>query len=570
MSLLQSVGAVLTRKYVLSSNTVIAICVFFMTAFDNDNFWTSLFSVIDLSSPRMWLFLFACFILIFAVCYTFFTVFGIGRLLQPLLAFVLIVAAFTSYYMDAYGTVFDDVMVLNIVETTVHEAMELFDLKLWLHVLIYGLLPVFLLYRVDISKAPLLHAMGVRLVSVVAVVSIASATVYACYKDMAFVFRENREISFFVNPVYPLRAVYRFAEKKIHESNRQFLAVFSDAIKVSHASTLETTAINVDALHALAVDAAKKNNVLVMVVGETARAQNFHIDGYKRNTTPHLEQHNIINFKNVSSCGTATAISLPCMFSDLTHDNFDDNAAKNRQNLLDAVSVAGLQALWVENNPDCKGVCDRIEQYDVKHIYTDKYCSEGQCFDEALLNGLDTYIDNIKSDAIIVLHTQGSHGPAYYRRYPEAFKVFEPECRSSTVQDCSDEEVVNAYDNTILYTDYFLSKVIDYLATKTTAINPAMLYVSDHGESLGEEGAYLHGLPYFLAPAYQKRIPLMLWLSDGFAQNKQLDARCLTGKANDPLSHDNVLHSVLGLMDVSAGLYKADLDIFSSCRPAIL
>jgi lipid A ethanolaminephosphotransferase len=206
----------------------------------------------------------------------------------------------------------------------------------------------------------------------------------------------------------------------------------------------------------------------------------------------------------------------------------------------------------------------------VKHIYTDKYCSEGQCFDEALLNGLDTYIDNIKSDAIIVLHTQGSHGPAYYRRYPEAFKVFEPECRSSTVQDCSDEEVVNAYDNTILYTDYFLSKVIDYLATKTTAINPAMLYVSDHGESLGEEGAYLHGLPYFLAPAYQKRIPLMLWLSDGFAQNKQLDARCLTGKANDPLSHDNVLHSVLGLMDVSAGLYKADLDIFSSCRPAIL
>jgi lipid A ethanolaminephosphotransferase len=558
MSLLQKLGEILTRRYVLSSPAVIALCVLFMTVLDNDNFWTSLFSVIDLSSPRMWLFLFACFILVFAVCFSFFSVFGIGRLLQPLLAIVLIISAFTSYYMDAYGTVFDDVMVLNIVQTTVHETMELFDLKLWFHVLIYGFLPVFLLYRVDIRHKSLLQGAGLRLVSVMAVVSIASATVYVSYKDMAFVFRENREISFFVNPVYPLRAVYRFAEKKIHESNRQFLAVFQDAIKVSHARSADAVSV---------AAGNKKNNVLVMVVGETARAQNFHVDGYKRNTTPHLEQHEIISFTNVSSCGTATAVSLPCMFSDLTHDNFDDNAAKNRQNLLDAVSVAGLKALWVENNPDCKGVCDRIEQYDVEHIYSDAFCSEGQCFDEALFNGLDDYINNIKTDTVIVLHTQGSHGPAYYRRYPEAFKVFEPECRTSTVQDCSDEEVVNAYDNTILYTDYFLSKVIDYLQTKTAAINPAMLYISDHGESLGEEGAYLHGLPYFLAPEYQKHVPLILWLSEGFAQNKQLDQTCLNKKINDPLSHDNVLHSVLGLMDVSAGLYKADLDIFSSCRP---
>jgi lipid A ethanolaminephosphotransferase len=359
-----------------------------------------------------------------------------------------------------------------------------------------------------------------------------------------------------------MRAIYRFAEKKIHESNREFLAVFNDAIKVSHAGNLATGAINTADY--------KNNNVLVIVVGETARTQNFHIDGYKRNTTPHLEQHKVISFKNVSSCGTATAISLPCMFSDLTHDNFDDNAAKNRQNLLDAVNIAGLQTLWVENNPDCKGVCDRIEQYDIAHIYSDEFCSDGGCYDEALFNGLDDYINNIKTDTVIVLHTQGSHGPAYYRRYPQAFKVFEPECRTSTVQDCSDAEVVNAYDNTILYTDYFLSKVIDYLETKTAAINPAMLYVSDHGESLGEEGAYLHGLPYFLAPEFQKRVPLILWLSDGFERNKQLSENCLNEKTNDTLSHDNVIHSVLGLMDVSASLYKADLDIFSSCRPAIL
>jgi lipid A ethanolaminephosphotransferase len=185
----------------------------------------------------------------------------------------------------------------------------------------------------------------------------------------------------------------------------------------------------------------------------------------------------------------------------------------------------------------------------------------------AKFHGLDNYVNNIKRDTVIVLHTQGSHGPAYYRRYPEAFKIFEPECRTSTVQDCSDTEVMNAYDNTIMYTDYFLSKVIDYLATKSAAINPAMLYISDHGESLGEDGAYLHGLPYFIAPEYQKRVPLILWLSDGFKTSKELNESCLSGKTDTPLSHDNILHSVMGVMDVSAGLYRADLDIFSSCRP---
>jgi lipid A ethanolaminephosphotransferase len=574
MSLLEKLGDLLTRKYVLSSYTVIAVSVLFMIVFDNNVFWTSLFPVIDLSSPSMWLFLFACFTFIFSVCFTFFSVFGVGRFLQPLIALVIILAAFTSYYMDAYGTVFDDVMVLNIVETNVHEAMELFDLKLWLHVLLYGLLPVFILYRINIRHKPLLQAVSLRLVTVAAVVSIASATVYVSYKDLAFVFREHREISFFVNPVYPMRAMYRFAEKKIHKNNGQFMTVFNDVIKVSHASTLGAENVNTSTMYASTRDVAttdaanKKHNVLVIVVGETARAQNFHLNGYKRNTTPHLEQHKIINFKNVASCGTATAVSLPCMFSDLTHDNFDDNAARNRQNLLDAVNTAGLQTLWVENNPDCKGVCDRIEKYDVEDIYTDEFCSEGRCYDEALFHGLNDYVNKIQRDTVIVLHTQGSHGPAYYRRYPEAFKVFEPECRTSTVQDCSDAEVMNAYDNTILYTDYFLSKVIDYLATKTAAINPAMLYVSDHGESLGEDGAYLHGLPYFIAPEYQKRVPMVLWLSDGFKINKKLNESCLNEKTDTPLSHDNILHSVMGVMDVSASLYRADLDIFSSCRPA--
>ncbi len=535
----------------ISSNLFIALSVLFIILVDNHAFWSSLLAVIDITNPQMILLLVASFCIIFSVCFTFLVLFGSGRLLKPLTAFLLITASITAYYMDAYGIFFDDVMILNIIETNVHEAMELFDLKMLLHVLITGVLPVVILYQVKINPRPFAKEFYARMIAVSGILMVSGVIVYSSYKDFSFVFRENREIGFLVNPVYPLRSVYRLAAKEIRKSNRKFAAVFSDAHRVQPVS---------------APDNNGRHNLFVIVVGETARAQNFHVNGYKRNTTPELEKHNIINFKNVSACGTATAISLPCMFSGLEHDDFDNNEARTRQNLLDALNIAGLQVLWRENNPDCKGVCDRVatDNYDALHM--DAFCENGQCFDDVLFNGLDEYINSLSRDAVIVLHTQGSHGPAYYRRYPEAFRRYLPECRSSTVQDCSDIEVTNAYDNTIVYTDYFLAKVIDYLKQKSGEVNSAMLYISDHGESLGEYGVYLHGLPYFLAPEYQKKVPMIFWASTGFMDNKQLDSGCLQAKADEALSHDNLLHSVMGIMDVSSQLYKADLDVFDSCR----
>jgi lipid A ethanolaminephosphotransferase len=548
--MLLALRSLFSNKYQLNAITVIVFSVIYMVVFDNYAFWSSLVPVVDLSDPGMWLFLLACFGFIFAVCFTFLSVFGVGRLLKPLIAFLFILAACTSYYMDAYGTVFDDVMVLNIIETNVHEAFELFDLQILLHVLVFGIVPVFFLYRINIIQTSLLKAARIRLISVAIILSLSSSVIYASYKDFTFVFRENREISFFVNPVYPIRAIYRFTAKSIKDRNREFLTVFSDAHKSSHTGHLNNG----------------KHNLLVLVVGETARAQDFHLNGDARNTTPNLDKKNIINFNNVSSCGTATAISLPCMFSDLVRKNFDNNAARDRQNLLDAINTAGLQVLWIENNPDCKGVCDRVETHQMASFYTDELCSDGQCFDEALLSDLDHVVGNLEKDAVIVLHTQGSHGPAYFRRYPEKFKQFMPECRQTAVQDCTDEEIVNAYDNTILYTDYFLSKVIDHLAANTDSVNPAMLYVSDHGESLGEDGVYLHGLPYFMAPEYQTKVPMILWMPESFSKVNAIDESCLMSKSADDLSHDYYLHSVLGLMGVSTHLYRPELDIFSSCR----
>lgn len=546
MSLLTNLQDALSSKRSFSSNVIIALSVMFMIVFDNYTFWSSLFSVINLSDPSMYLFLFACFAFIFSVTFTFLAVFGIGKAFKPLLAVVLILASITSYYMDAYGTVFDNDMILNVVETTVNEALELFNAGIFLHVLVFGILPASLLFLVRRKQKTFLKEFYNRAVAVVAVVCIAALSIYFSYKDFSFVFRENREISFYVNPVYPIRAAYRFTAKKIRNSNRQFLTVFSDAHSIERKT--------------------KGNNILIMVVGETARASNFHLNGYLRNTTPELEKFNIVNFKNVSSCGTATGASLPCMFSDLSHDNFDVDDAKNRQNLLDALSIAGLQVLWRENNPDCKGICDRIEVHQITDIYTDELCKDGLCYDEVLFNGLDEYVKKLHGDAVIVLHAQGSHGPAYYRRYPEKFKKFMPECNSASVQDCSDEEIVNAYDNTILYTDFILSEIIKYLKTSPDTKNSAMLYVSDHGESLGENGIYLHGMPYYMASEYQTHIPMLAWFSKDFAENKQLDLACLNEKTDEVLSHDNIIHSVLGIMDVTSGLYNVDLDMFASCR----
>ena len=530
----------------LRSTSLIALAVAFMALFENHSFWSRLFAVVDLSDPGIYPFLLACFLFIFGVSFIFLAVFAVGPLLRPLTALVLIIASITAWYMDNFGTVFDDVMIRNIVETNVHEAMELFSFGFLLHVLLFGLIPVFILYRLPLRRRGWLAEAGQRLLAIVLVLAVSGGMIYATYKDFTFVFREHRQISFFVNPVFPLRAVYRYGEKKFHAMTVHFQPVFADARRLP----------------------AKTHNrsVLVIVVGETARVQQFHLGGYARQTTPELEKRDVLFFSDVKSCGTATAVSLPCMFSVMTHAHFNDDEARAQHNLLDALAIAGYQVMWRENNPDCKGVCARIDTQGYDAFFVEGKCDGERCYDEALLHGLKDYIATHEGDLVIVLHTQGSHGPAYYRRYPRDFARFTPDCQRPDVHQCSRDEVVNAYDNTILYTDYFLAGVIDFLQTLPGVEDTAMVYVSDHGESLGEKGVYLHGLPYLIAPKYQTQVPMIMWFSPGFARSRHLDMACLHEKQHAALSHDNFLHSILGLMDVVAQRYQARQDIFASCR----
>jgi lipid A ethanolaminephosphotransferase len=194
-------------------------------------------------------------------------------------------------------------------------------------------------------------------------------------------------------------------------------------------------------------------------------------------------------------------------------------------------------------------------------------CAGDECHDEIFVRRLQAELPSIRKNTVLVLHMMGNHGPAYYRRYPPEFRRFTPDCATAELRDCSREQVVNSYDNAILYTDHVLAGLIGVLRASTT-LDAAMLYVSDHGESLGENGLYLHGLPYSIAPRMQTHVPMITWLSKSFATDDFVNTRCVREKAGEPLSHDNLFHSVLGLLDVQTAAYQPARDIFESCRTA--
>ena len=476
---------------------------------------------------------------------------SIKPLFKPLLMLILVVAAVVRFFMDTYGVVIDASMIQNLMETDFNEATELFNLKLFLHIFFLGVLPAVWVYRTEIQYRPFLSEVLRRLLIIGIAALLLGGTVFTYYKDFSFVLRNNRSLRYLINPNYP---VYSFV-KYLKDSMQ------TQAIRVN--------ALGVDAIQNKSWQTRGKKSIVVIVVGETARAENFTLDGYVRETNPRLSKEDIINFPNTHSCGTATAASLPCMFSNLKRSRFSDSDAKQNENLLDVLTHAGVNILWKDNNSGCKGVCQRVTTENTEILKIPDLCAEGECFDEVMLLGLQSYFDKIENNTVIVLHQKGSHGPAYYKRHPEGFKVFTPECTNDQVQDCPQADIINAYDNTILYTDYFLAEVIGLLKSNAGKYNTALFYMSDHGESLGENGIYLHGLPYSFAPEEQKHIPFILWLSKDFSDSFGLDTECIKRQRNADYSHDNLFHSVLGMLDIKTSTYEADYDIFSHCHQAV-
>jgi lipid A ethanolaminephosphotransferase len=469
---------------------------------------------------------------------------------KPVLIVLVLCAAGASYFIANYGVVIDKAMMQNVFETDTREACELLSWHMVFSVGLLGLLPAWLIARADIGFPQGLRGLMTRAGIAGGSLALALLLLVLFFKSLAPTVREHRELRFLLTPTNTIQALHGYLRSKWR-------------------TPLVVAPLGRDAMRGRAWAGHGRRTVTILVVGETARAKNFSLNGYRRATNPLLaRQPGLINFSQVASCGTATAVSVPCVFSALGRAHYSESRAASQEGLLDVLAHAGFQVLWRDNNSGCKGVCDRVAFEDLSQATPgDPLCEGDECHDERLLAGLPELIRHSRGDLVVVLHQKGSHGPAYARRYPHGFGRFGPVCTTNEFEQCSRASIEAAYDNTILYTDYFLSKTIDLLrqTASSEGVDTAMLYFSDHGESLGENNMYLHGAPYMFAPSEQTHVPMMLWMSDGFSTRFGIDRTCLMARRDQPMSHDNVFHSVLGMLDVNTAVLNPKLDLFRAC-----
>jgi lipid A ethanolaminephosphotransferase len=480
------------------------------------------------------------------------------RLFKPLAVLLLLVAASSSYFMLQYGVVIDATMMANVANTDPREVRDLLSWPLLGSLLFVAVLPGAWLLRQRIVWRPWWAQAWRNLAVSVLALGVLGGVTLASYQDLASLMRNHKHVRYLFNPLNVLYGGGKLAADAVPRARQTLQPIGLDArLGPTHAS-------------------AQRTPLVVLVVGETARAANFSLGGYPRPTNPQLAQlqteGGLTYFTDVRSCGTNTQASVPCMFS---HQGKEAHEASRQphENLLDVLQRAGLAVLWLDNQSGCKGLCERVSQVLTRTLEDPALCSGGECFDEIMLKDLDQRIaalDPVRRarGVVVVMHQMGSHGPAYYRRSPPAFKKFMPECASNVLQDCPREQLVNTYDNSILYTDHLLASTVRWLqrSAQQRPLDTAMVYVSDHGESLGENNLYLHGLPYALAPRFQIHVPMVTWLSPAMQTRLGLRDGCLQKTAATPLTHDNLFHSMLGLLDVNTTLHQARLDIFSACR----
>ena len=539
----------------ISAPALLWLCAIYIVLVDNTYFWNALLKLIDISTWNGISFGLGVFAILTCVFSVIFHAFSARIILKPTLIFLLILAAVVSYFQTKYGVIVDQSMIQNVVETDYKESSELISFSLIAHIALFGLLPALVVGLVKVRYRPFVKESLIRVLSLFGAACIAAFLIWANYKNFVLIGREHRELRLFVNPTAPLYEAYKFTKNKYFKSvEGPIQTIGLDA----HQSPQYLQASKADG----------KKTIVVLVVGETARAKDFSLNGYARETNPELSKDNVVSFNNTYSCGTSTAESVPCIFSHFDRKDYSSSDAGNYENLLDVLSRSGVNVQWRDNNSGCKGVCARVSYEDVSNLSVTALCNTSECFDEILLHQLQDRIKQNNQDVLLVLHQKGSHGPAYFKRYPEAFRRFTPECTDSAPQNCQKETLLNAYDNSILYTDHFLHQTITFLKSISEQYNTVMLYVSDHGESLGENGLYLHGLPYALSPDEQRHIPMIAWISSEYSASFGLDQQCLKKQIDQPYSHDNIFHSILGLFGVETNQYKKDHDLFLQCLVA--
>ncbi|MDE1994077.1 MAG: phosphoethanolamine--lipid A transferase [Rhizobiaceae bacterium] len=527
----------------MGSVTLCLLTTLYLLIVPNQTFWTRSYDYLG-ADPVVY----AAFVIgVSALMLALLTTFSVKYLTKPILIFFVIVSSSASWFNDQFGVIIDKDMIRNAAVTTQAESAHLITLTFVTHIFLTGILPSLLILWVRVVHRPFIKKFVWNMAVILPCLAIFLAAGLGFSRTFAAVGREHKDLVLTLNPVVPIVSTIRYAVEAERDRHVVVQPLGEDA-------------------HQRSAGVGGKPRVTIIVAGETARAQNFSLGGYARDTNPELAKQDIVYFPNSTSCGTATATSIPCMFSVYTRATYKHSKALETENLLDVLGHARIGVTWWDNDTGSYGVTARAPYTFLPAAADPRFCRDGECHDTVLLDKLDNWLNNVKGDSVLVLHQLGSHGPAYYQRYPEEFRRFTPDCRTAEFGKCTPEEIVNAYDNTILFTDHVVSSVIDHLKQHADKISGSMIYLSDHGESLGENGLYLHGTPYVIAPPQQTHVPILVWLDKDFRASSGVDMACLKAGADAPHSHDNLFHSVLGLMDVATKVYDPSLDLFAACR----
>jgi len=461
------------------------------------------------------------------------------------LPLVFLVTAAVAFYMERYHVYIDRDMVANVLVTEPKEARELITPDFLVALLVYGLLPSILVWWTRAPTRSLGRGVALHLLGMGVALLLALGAIGLVYQPLSSLMRNETSLRHLITP-------------------GNWIVSFARAVRSDHRKDAPRTPIATDA-RIVRPDGARPR-LLVVMVGETARAANWGMNGYARQTTPRLAALDGVNYPDVEACGTNTEVSLPCMFSAQGLRNYDREAIRGSESLMHVLHRLDIGTLWRDNQTGCKGVCDGLPFESFLDADVPGDCEGGRCLDHVLLHELDAAVARMPGDAVVVLHMLGNHGPSYYARYPEAFKRFTPACEVDELGDCERQAIVNAYDNALLYTDTVVADTVAWLAGHSAARDTALIYLSDHGESLGEAGLYLHGVPRMIAPEEQLKVPMWLWLSPELREADGIDMACLREGAAAPRTHDVLFSTVLGLMRVETAARDPALDLLSRCR----
>ncbi|MGB8814127.1 MAG: phosphoethanolamine--lipid A transferase, partial [Paracoccaceae bacterium] len=487
LPILNTLVAKLPRPTVSAITLNLAVALFVMAIYNN-TFWQRGLQIFDGH-----LFPLAVFgAAVWALTLLIITLFGFRWLQKPVLVFVLILSAVTSYYMDTLGVMIDRDMIQNAMTTTFAESKHLMTFRFISHVALFGILPALIVLWVKVRPQRLWRNIWTWALTSAVAAGLFVGLLLSNFQTYSAVIREHKELAGSYQPGAPLAGAFKYAKMMLKSRN------------------LVVAPLGLDAKKGPQLAAATKPVLTVIVAGETARAQNFSLNGYARDTNPELAKRDVIFFHDVSSCGTATATSLPCMFSHFTRGEYSYDKGVSNENLLDVMTHAGVMVEWWDNNTGYKDIASRVPSRVLNTLKNPDFCANGECDDGIFLGFLQETAAKMTEDTVIVMHQIGSHGPAYHVRYPDTYDVFQPSCQTGEFKDCSTEEITNAYDNTIAYTDHILAQTIDFLDSQDRVL-PSLIYASDHGESLGEKGLFLHGAPYFMAPEFQTKVPMLIW-----------------------------------------------------------